>query len=130
MSNKSPVGSHHHITPYQTYVKNLALLLCLMAATIWAAKQSFPGGTLTNNIVAMGIALQPALCTSSSEHYVEIETANELTRGMTVVDRLNVATDSRNREVWADTIERQRKVHVCWTLDIPKWKGQLFSALG
>ncbi len=79
--------------------------------------------------VAMGIALQPTLCTSSSEHYVEIETNSELTRGMTVVDRLNVATDSRNREVWADTIERQRKVHVCWSLDIPKWKDLLFSAL-
>jgi len=79
--------------------------------------------------VAMGIALQPTLCTSSSEHYVEIETNSELTRGMTVVDRLNVATDSRNREVWADTIEQKRKVHVCWSLDIPKWKDLLFSAL-
>ena len=79
--------------------------------------------------VAMGIALRPALCTSSSEHYVEIETQSELTRGMTVVDRLNVATDSRNREVWADTIDRQHKIHVCWSLDTPKWKELLFSAL-
>jgi purine nucleosidase len=77
----------------------------------------------------MGIALDPGLCTSSSEHYVEIEISSELTRGMTVVDRLDVATDSRNREVWANIIERERKVHVCWSLDIPRWKSLLFSAL-
>jgi purine nucleosidase len=79
--------------------------------------------------VAMGIALGPDLCTSSSEHYVEIEISSELTRGMTVVDRLDVATDTRNRDVWANTIERERKIHVCWSLDIPKWKSLLFSAL-
>ena len=79
--------------------------------------------------VCMGIALNPALCTSSSEHYVEIETASELTRGMTVVDQLSVATDFRNKNVWAEVIERQRKVHVCWSLDIPRWKALLFSAL-
>jgi hypothetical protein len=48
---------------------------------------------------------------------------------MTLVDRLDVATDSRNREAWANAIERQRKVLVCWSLDIPKWKNLLFSAL-
>jgi purine nucleosidase len=45
--------------------------------------------------VAMAIAINPKLCTSSSHHHVEIETASELTRGMTVVDRLNVALDTR-----------------------------------
>jgi purine nucleosidase len=81
--------------------------------------------------VAMGIALDPALCTSSSNHYVEIETASDLSRGATVVDRLNVAEDSSNADVWAETIQRQRrKVHVCWTLNIPAWKKALFSALG
>jgi inosine-uridine nucleoside N-ribohydrolase len=79
--------------------------------------------------VTMGIALDPSLCTSSSKHYVEIEISSELTRGMTVVDRLDVATDTRNRGVWANTIERERKIHVCWSLDIPKWKSLLFSAL-
>jgi purine nucleosidase len=54
---------------------------------------------------------------------------SELTRGMTVVDRLNVATDSRNRSVWANSMERGRKVDVCWALDIPKWKDLLFSSL-
>lgn len=79
--------------------------------------------------VCMGIALNPALCTSSSEHYVEIETGSELTRGMTVVDQLNVASDLRNKDVWGEATRRQRKVDVCWSLDIPRWKALLFSAL-
>jgi purine nucleosidase len=80
--------------------------------------------------VCMGIALHSTLCTSSSEHYVEIEIQSELTRGMTVVDQLNVVTDARNRDVWAGTIERQpHRVHICWSLDVPRWKERLFSAL-
>jgi purine nucleosidase len=92
-------------------------------------KQTGQRGMSLPDPVAMGIALNPALCTSSSEHYVEIEVSSELTRGMTVVDRLDVATDSRNRNVWVNAIESERKVRVCWTLDIPKWKNLLFCAL-
>ncbi len=92
-------------------------------------KQTGQRGMSLPDPVAMGIALNPALCTSSSEHYVEIEISSDLTRGMTLVDRLDVASDSRNRDVWANAIERERKVHVCWSLDIPKWKDLLFSAL-
>jgi purine nucleosidase len=81
--------------------------------------------------VAMGIALDPGLCVSSSDHYVEIETSSELTRGATVVDRLGVAQDPRNIEVWTHAIERQRrKIHVCWRLNVRAWKRALFSALG
>ncbi len=79
--------------------------------------------------VAMGIALSPALCTSSSKHYVQIEVGSELTRGMTVVDRLDVAADPRNKNVWGAAIERNRKVDVCWSLDEGKWKELLFSSL-
>lgn len=80
--------------------------------------------------VCMGIALDPDLCASSTSHYVEIETQSELTRGMTVVDQLNVADDPRNRDTWAETIARQpNRVHVCWTLDVPRWKQLLFSSL-
>ena len=92
-------------------------------------KQTGQTGISLPDPVSMGIALNPALCTSSSEHYVEVEVSSELTRGMTVVDRLGVATDSRNRDVWATASERERKIHVCWSLDIPKWKKLLFSAL-
>jgi purine nucleosidase len=94
-------------------------------------KQTGERGISLPDPVAMGIALDPSLCTSSSEHFVEIATSSDLTRGATVVDRLNVAGDSRNRDVWAETIAAQpRKIHVCWTLDIPAWKRQLFAALG
>jgi purine nucleosidase len=51
--------------------------------------------------IAMTIALDPTIGTNWSEHYIDVETQSELTRGMTVVDRLNVAADDRNRAVWA-----------------------------
>ena len=80
--------------------------------------------------VCMGIALDPSLCASSGSHYVEVEIQSELTRGMTVVDHLNVATDPRNRDVWAGTVERQpHRVHICWSLDVARWKELLFSSL-
>jgi purine nucleosidase len=92
-------------------------------------KQTGETGISLPDPVAMGIALYPALCTSSSTHFVEIETSSGLTRGMSVVDRLNVATDPRNIDVWAGAVERRSKAHICWSLDIPKWKDALFAAL-
>jgi hypothetical protein len=44
---------------------------------------------------------------------------------MTVVDRLNVAEDDRNRGLWAGN----KKIRVCWTIDIPRWKDALYRAL-
>ena len=79
--------------------------------------------------VAMSIALDRTICTSSSSHYVEVELASDLTRGMTVVDRLNVAGDQRNRVVWRAVLERGRKVSVCWSIDVARWKMALYSAL-
>jgi len=80
--------------------------------------------------VCMGIALDPSLCASSGRHYVEIETHSELTRGMTVVDQLNVAGDPRNRDNWARAIDREpARVHVCWSLDVLRWKELLVSSL-
>ncbi len=79
---------------------------------------------------AMGIAIDPKLCTDGTEHYVEIETTSELMRGFTLVDKLNVAHDRRNIDIWEPTIKAQpRKVHVCWTMDVPAWKKSLFSLL-
>ena len=77
--------------------------------------------------VAMGIAIDPSLALRSSAHFVEVETQSELTRGMTVVDRLGVARDTRNQAIWSQTV---RRTHVCWELDIPRWKESLFRALG
>jgi purine nucleosidase len=79
--------------------------------------------------IAMTIALDPTVGTEWSEHYVDVETGSELTRGMTVVDRLNVAADERNRVVWADVLRQGRKAKVCWTIDPKRWKEALFSAL-
>jgi purine nucleosidase len=79
--------------------------------------------------VAMSIALDPGVGTDWSEHYLEVETQSELTRGMTVVDRLNVAADDRNRAMWAPLLERKSKVKVCWALDNQRWKGTLYAAL-
>jgi purine nucleosidase len=79
--------------------------------------------------VAMAIALDSGVCTSASDHFLDVETGSELTRGMTVVDRLNVAGDERNREVWKQALEGGRKVRVCWTIDVARWKERLFAAL-
>jgi len=79
--------------------------------------------------IAMSIALRPELCSSSSVRYVDIETVSGLTRGMTVVDRLDVAGDDRNKDLWEWALQAQMKTRVCWTLDIPGWKAALYAAL-
>jgi purine nucleosidase len=78
--------------------------------------------------IAMSIALDPTVGNEWSEQYVEVETQTELTRGMTVVDRLNVAGDERNQAVWTDAL-RKGKTKVCWTIDNRRWKDALFAAL-
>jgi len=79
--------------------------------------------------VAMAIALDPTVGTSWSEHFVDVEIASELTRGMTVVDRLNIAGNNRNREVWSETLVGGTRAKVCWTIDVKRWKEALYSAL-
>jgi len=79
--------------------------------------------------VAMAIALDPSIGTSWSEHFVGVETSSNLTRGMTVVDRLNVAGDSRNQEAWSALLARAAKARVCWAIDTRRWKDALYSAL-
>jgi purine nucleosidase len=79
--------------------------------------------------VAMAIALHPEICTSVSSHAVDVEVASDLTRGMTVVDRLGVAGDERNRGIWRPVLDRTAPVRVCWTIDVPRWKQALYAAL-
>src|SRR6266446_8549536 len=79
--------------------------------------------------VAMSIALDPTIGTQWSEHYVDVEIRSELTRGMTVVDRLNVAADERNQATWADVLRKGSKARICWTIDNQRWKESLFAAL-
>jgi purine nucleosidase len=79
--------------------------------------------------VAMAVALDTSIVTSASEHFWDVETESELTRGMTVVDRLNVAEDERNREVWAEQIAGGRKGKIIWAIDNARWKEALFARL-
>ena len=78
--------------------------------------------------VAMAVALDPSIMGEQSEHFMDIETQSELTRGMTVVDRLNVALDERNRELWSPTVVGQ-KAKIIWTINNTAWKQALFAAL-
>ena len=79
--------------------------------------------------VAMSVALDPTIGNQWSEHYVDVEIRSELTRGMTVVDRLNVAADERNQATWADVLRKASKTRICWTIDNRRWKESLFAAL-
>lgn len=92
-------------------------------------QQTGEDGIALPDPVAMSIALDPTIGNQWSEHYVEVETGSELTRGMTVVDRLNVAADERNRTIWADALRQGTKAKVCWTIDNGRWKEALFTAL-
>jgi len=84
--------------------------------------------------IAMAIALDPTIGTEWSEHYIDVEAESELTRGMTVVDRLNVADDDRNRSTWAPLLPNGSqsgpgRKKVCWTIDNGRWKHALDNAL-
>jgi purine nucleosidase len=79
--------------------------------------------------VAMCIALDRTVCTAIGRHYVDVEVSSELTRGMTVVDRLGVALDERNRAVWRSVTDRVPPAEVVWSIDNTRWKRALYSAL-
>jgi purine nucleosidase len=78
---------------------------------------------------AMAVALDREIGSSWSRHFVEIECASELTRGMTVVDRLNVAADDSNRLTWRDALSAGVKCDVCWSFDAVAYKAMLKRAL-
>jgi purine nucleosidase len=78
---------------------------------------------------AMAVALDRSIGLSWSRHAVEIECASELTRGMTVVDRLNVAADDNNRQTWSAALKSGAKADVCWTFDSARFKAMLKRAL-
>jgi purine nucleosidase len=102
---------------------------CNSAAQAAYLEQTGERGISLPDPVAMSIALDPTVCTDASSHYLDVETTSTLTRGMTVVDRLGVAKDSRNGLIWKDLVERPANAKVCWSLDIEKWKKSLFAAL-
>jgi inosine-uridine nucleoside N-ribohydrolase len=92
-------------------------------------EQSGERGICLPDPVAMAVALDASIVTSQSEHFMDVETESELTRGMTVVDRLNVADDERNRDVWAGCLAGGHKAKVFWTIDNVRWKQALYATL-
>jgi purine nucleosidase len=80
--------------------------------------------------VAMSIALEPGISTAASSHYIDVETVSSLTRGMTVVDRLGVAANERNRAIWKELLKFPANAKVHWSIDVGRWKKCLFAALG
>lgn len=73
-------------------------------------------GLMLPDPITMAIALDPAVCAQRSWHRVDIACGDELTRGMTVVDQLNVTGHRPN-------------VEVCWAIDDVRWKQMLLEAL-
>ncbi len=95
------------------------------------ARAAFKTQTGQNGIslpdpTAMAVALNKNIGTRWSKHRVEVETLSELTRGMTVVDELNLTDDANNQGVWG---EQKHKADICWELDVPGFKKMVFDAL-
>jgi purine nucleosidase len=92
-------------------------------------KQTGERGISLPDPVAMAVAMDPSIVTSQSAHFVDVETESDLTRGMTVVDRLNVTKDERNRDVWASSLAGVHKAKIFWTIDNVRWKQALYASL-
>ena len=117
-----------HVLSFGTPVAKFAIE-CNSRAQEAFFEQSGERGISLPDPVAMAIALDPSIVTSQSAHFVDVETESELTRGMTVVDRLNVVRDERNREVWASSITAGHKAKVFWTIANARWKQALYATL-
>jgi len=101
---------------------------CNRVAMEAARRQSGEIGIALPDPIAMAVAIDPSIIACAEEHHVEIECDSELTRGQTVVDRLGVASDDRNRGVWSELLSRE-KVKVIWEIDVQQWKKLLISSL-
>ena len=64
-----------------------------------------------------------------SRHRVEVECASDLTRGMTIVDRLGVNSDAINGPVWGAAAGGSAGVDILWTFNSAKFKSMLKVAL-
>ena len=116
------------ITQMGTELANFAVECNSTARNAYRTQTGEDGISLPDP-VAMSIALDPTIGSEWGQHYVDVETATELTRGMTVVDRLGVAADDRNRATWAELVDAGSKAKVYWAIDTTRWKQALYSAL-
>ncbi len=82
--------------------------------------------------VAMAVALEPKVATRTSRHAVEIECDSELTRGMTVVDALDVVPRRLgDASGWPEhAVSGERLATIVWAIDVRRFKERLFRALG
>ena len=78
---------------------------------------------------AMAVALDRSIGLSWSRPRVAIETRSRLTRGMTVVDRLNVHHDENNANIWREASGEHEGADVLWALDSLRFKAMLKAAL-
>ncbi len=78
--------------------------------------------------IAMAIALDRSVGLSWSRHRIAIECDSDLTRGMTVVDRLNVSGDANNAKTWK-AAAGEDGADILWTLDARRFKAMLKGAL-
>jgi purine nucleosidase len=78
---------------------------------------------------AMAVALDRSIGLAWSRHRVAIECDSDLTRGMTVVDRLNVSADENNAQVWKTAAGESDGADILWTLDSRRFKAMLKAAL-
>jgi purine nucleosidase len=116
-----------HVLSLDTPLARFAIE-CNSAARRAFRVQTGEDGISLPDPVAMSVALDPTICTRVSPHHTEVEIASDLTRGMTVVDRLGVSGDDRNREVWR-TVLPLPKPSIVWTIDVNRWKQALYAAL-
>ncbi|MBM3138584.1 MAG: nucleoside hydrolase [Chloroflexi bacterium] len=66
--------------------------------------------------VTMAIAIDPQVCIRKGKHHVDVELVSDITRGMTVVDQLNVT-------------KKEPNIEVCWQIDTTRWKERLYQTL-
>jgi len=81
--------------------------------------------------VAMAVALEPGIATRTSRHAVEIECDSPLTRGMTVVDSLDVVPRQLGDPAgWPEAASSgPPNATIVWQIDVARFKERLFRAL-
>ena len=81
--------------------------------------------------VAMAVALEPGIATRTSRHAVEIECMSPLTRGMTVVDSLDVVPRKLGDPAgWPEArVTGPPNAKIVWQIDVDRFKERLFRAL-
>ena len=64
----------------------------------------------------MAVAFDSTICTKHGAHYVGVWCAENLTRGITVVDQPHETN-------------RHTNIDVCWKIDVELWKETLYQTL-